>query len=307
VLVIYDMEGLSGVDRLEMTQCADSVSYAAGQDRLVADVNAVIEGLAAAGAVEIGVIDRHGSGCQEPDLPPPRLDRRATAVREGSGFNAIAQGTYDAVALVGGHASPGWGGFLEHVGSFGIERIIKGRSVSESEQQALAFGNRGIPIVFASGDDRLRAQLLERMPWVTFVEVKRATSRTAAALRPAAEVWAALTAQAKLALDRRANAKALALVPPFTGAFRPVWPESLELLSAIPGLDIRDGMIRVSGATGRELNDAINKVQRLVASFWWAEAFWEAAKREPKLERFADSLFMVRWQAGPPAVKPPPP
>ena len=61
ILVQYDMEGLSGVDRLAMVQCATS-AYAAGVDRLVADVNAVIEGLSQAHVARIDVIDRHGSG-----------------------------------------------------------------------------------------------------------------------------------------------------------------------------------------------------------------------------------------------------
>lgn len=83
VLIIYDMEGLSGIDRLAMTRCSFPPEYAAGQDRLVADVNAVIEGVAAAGVATIDVIDRHGSGCDEtPDLPAARLDRRARYVDE---------------------------------------------------------------------------------------------------------------------------------------------------------------------------------------------------------------------------------
>jgi len=183
VLIIYDMEGLSGIDRQAMTSCKDLASYAAGQDRLADDVNAVVEGLVAAGVAKIEVIDRHGSGCDAtPDLPASRLHPRATYVDETSGalFTRITQRQWDAVALVGAHASPGRNGFLEHLGSFGIERIINGVSVSESEQQGLAAGSGGIPIMFASGDDRLGAQLKERMPWVTFVEVKRATSRSSA-------------------------------------------------------------------------------------------------------------------------------
>src|SRR4051794_5946165 len=45
VLIIYDMEGLSGVDRIAMVNCAERAAYAIGQDRLAADVNAVVEGL----------------------------------------------------------------------------------------------------------------------------------------------------------------------------------------------------------------------------------------------------------------------
>jgi D-aminopeptidase len=227
-LIIYDMEGLSGVDRLGMTKCSDTAAYVAGQDRLVADVNAVVEGLAAAGVASIDVIDRHGSGCDAaPDLPKNRLDNRARELDERARpiFDRITQHEWDAVALVGAHASPGHNGFLEHVGSFGIERIINGVSVSESEQQALLFGGQGIPVIFASGDDRYAAQMRDRMPWITVVEVKRATSRTSAQLRRATDVRAELVAQAKAAVAGRDRAKTLALVPPLTGAYRPVVAE----------------------------------------------------------------------------------
>lgn len=309
MLIIYDMEGLSGVDRLGMTLCTDAAAYAAGQDRLVADVNAVVEGLAAGGVTSIDVIDRHGSGCDgTPDLPNTRLDSRARELDEKarSLFARITQNEWDAVALVGAHASPGHDGFLEHVGSFGIERIINGVSVSESEQQALVFGGQGIPVIFASGDDRYAAQMRDRMPWISVVEVKRATSRTTAALRPATDVRAELIAQAKVAVVGRDRAKTLALLPPFTGAYRPVWPNSLELLTAIPGLDVSSGEIRVSGANWRGVNDAINRVATLVNSILTADAYWEAVKDDATRDRFRDSLFMARWSAGAAVRKPPP-
>ena len=45
VLVYYDMEGLSGIDDWRMTTFSRTDPYRRGQDRLVTDVNAVIEGL----------------------------------------------------------------------------------------------------------------------------------------------------------------------------------------------------------------------------------------------------------------------
>jgi len=303
VLIIYDMEGLSGIDRQAMTSCKDLASYAAGQDRLAEDVNAVVEGLVATGVAKIDVIDRHGSGCDAtPDLPASRLHPRATHVDETSGalFTRVTQHQWDAIALVGAHASPGHNGFLEHVGSFGIERIINGVSVSEGEQQGLMAGSGGIPIIFASGDDRLGAQLKERMPWVTFVEVKRATSRSSAALRPADAVRADLIAGARAAVGGRDRARLLALVPPFTGAYKPVWPNTLEPLKALPGFDISEGLIRVTGATPRDVNLAINQISNLVAGVHTANAHWESVDRDSKLDRFRDSLFMSQWHAGPP-------
>ena len=309
MLIIYDMEGLSGVDRLGMTKCSDAAAYAAGQDRLVADVNAVVEGLTRGGVASIDVIDRHGSGCDAaPDLPKTRLDRRARELdeRARSLFDRVTQHEWDAVALVGAHASPGHAGFLEHVGSFGIVRIINGVSVSESEQQALLFGGQGIPVIFASGDDRYAAQMRDRMPWIMIVEVKRATSRTSAELRPATDVRAELIAQAKAAVAGRDRAMTIAVVPPLTGAYRPVWPNSLDLLTAIPGLDVSSGEIRVSGANLRGVNEAINRVATLVNSIQTADAYWEAVKDDEARDRFRDSLFMARWSVGPAVRKPPP-
>jgi D-aminopeptidase len=308
MLIIYDMEGLSGIDRLGMTKCSDSAAYAAGQNRLVADVNAVVEGLAAAGVASIDVIDRHGSGCEPAlDLPRRLLDTRARELDEKARplFDRITRHEWDAVALVGAHASPGHNGFLEHIGSFGIERILNGVSVSESEQQALNFGGEGIPVIFASGDDRYVAQMRDRMPWINVVEVKRATSRTSAELRPATDVRAELIAQAKVAVARRNSAKTPALVPPLTGAYRPVWPNSLQLLTAIPGLDVSSGEIRVSASTPRGLNEAINRVATLINSIQTADAYWEAVKDDDTRDRFRDSLFMARWSAGPTLRKPP--
>src|SRR5262249_52089881 len=74
VLLIYDMEGLSGIDRPEMTWCSHAEDFKRGVDWLVADVNAVVD----AGAKQIVVLDRHGSGCDDaPELPAARLDPRA--------------------------------------------------------------------------------------------------------------------------------------------------------------------------------------------------------------------------------------
>jgi D-amino peptidase len=301
VLVVYDMEGLSGVDRQAMTTCDDSTAYAAGQDRLVADVNAVIEGLVSAGATSIQVIDRHGSWCDD-DLPPSRLDARATFVDERSATLAarIAQRQWDAVALVGAHASPGWNGFLEHTGSFGMERILNGVSVSESELFGLQFGAGGIPVIFASGDDRLAVQLKERMPWVVTAIVKDATGRGTARLRAPQAARAELVSQVQAAVGQRDRARTVALLPPFTGAYKAVWPLSLERLSAIPGVDISAGLVRVEGASPREVNNAIDRIGGIVAALHTSRTHWEAVMRDGTVDLFRRRLFRAQWHDGPP-------
>jgi D-aminopeptidase len=298
VLLIYDMEGLAGVDRYEMTSCAYP-EYRAGQAHLVADVNAVVAGLIDAGARYIGVLDRHGSGCDdEPDLPAELLDPRATMRWPAEG--TVLDEQWDAVVLVGMHTAPGSGGFLEHTGSFGFARIVNGVSIMEPEQFALRVARSGVPVIFASGDDRLRSDFASRMPWVEFSITKRAVDRTTVVLRAIDEARADLREQAAAALRRRDEARALSLLPPFEGAYRPVWPQTLAPLAALPGLDLANDEIHVTAASPGELNAALISIQNIVASFWWAEMFWEAARSSPELLDMAERLFMERWKGGRP-------
>ena len=73
VLVVHDMEGLAGQDD-PLTFEFGSELYSHGQDLLVGDVNAVIDGLYAGGATEVQVVDGHGS--ENPGLSRPSEDHK---------------------------------------------------------------------------------------------------------------------------------------------------------------------------------------------------------------------------------------
>src|ERR1700747_1931358 len=78
ILIIYDMEGVSGVTHYEMTWVERPEEYAKGREFLTLDVNAAIRGLATGGAGSIWIQDGHGSGnTKEPDLLVDRMDSRA--------------------------------------------------------------------------------------------------------------------------------------------------------------------------------------------------------------------------------------
>ena len=101
------------------------------------------------------------------------------------------------------------------------------------------------------------------------------------------------------------SAPALRL-PPYTGAFRPVYPQTIEWPAASPGVDVSSGMITVSVSSAVGLNQAISRIQGAVAQQWWTEVFWEAAKVHPDFMTRADSVFHARWVSGPPAPEQPP-
>ena len=137
--------------------------YAQGQQLLVADVNAVIEGLYQGGATEVHVVDGHGSGNPDPDVRRDLLDKRATQILRDSTFDAyvdLAQpNAYDAVAVVGMHAKTGSGGFASHTYTLGIEFLIHGKTITETELVGLSWGRVGTPVIWYVGIPALIAMI----------------------------------------------------------------------------------------------------------------------------------------------------
>ncbi|HET7275620.1 MAG TPA: M55 family metallopeptidase [Longimicrobiaceae bacterium] len=169
VLVYHDMEGLSGQDDWRSFIYSHSEQYAHGQEMLVADVNAVIDGLFAGGADEVHVVDAHGSGNPRPDILQDRLDPRAEQIFRDEPFrqyvDLVEPGVYDAIAAVGMHAKTGSGGFASHTYTLGMEIVMNEMPLTETELIGYSWGRAGVPVIFASGDDRL-AQDLQTMPWL---------------------------------------------------------------------------------------------------------------------------------------------
>ncbi len=239
ILVLHDMEGLSGEDDPDQYRFGKP-AYPRGQELLVGDVNAVIEGLFAGGATEVQVVDGHGSGNSDPDVRTDLLDPRATQVFREQTFDAYADlpetAQFDAVAVVGMHAKTGSRGFASHTFTLGIELQVNGQSITETELVALSWGRFGTPVIFASGDDRLAADL-ETMPWIESVTVKTATSASTVESRPIDEARADLTAAAKRAVENLANARVMQVSTPLAATLRAVPPANLSMLRGVPGID----------------------------------------------------------------------
>lgn len=253
VLVLHDMEGLSGQDDWRTFDFDYPEQYRKGQLLLVADVNAVIDGLFAGGATQVDVVDGHGSGNPDPDIRRDLLDPRANQVLRDRPFrqyvDLVAPDVYDAVVLVGMHAKTGSGGFASHTFTLGIEFQVNGLAITESELVGFSWGRVGVPIVLVSGDDKLRADLAPRMPWLEFVQVKQATSANSAILRPVSEAHRDLRAGAERAVRRLLSGesgglKAMRLREPVAAAVRVVAPASLAVLRGVPGVDYADETVR---------------------------------------------------------------
>jgi D-aminopeptidase len=211
------------------------------------------------------------------------------------------------------HAKTGSRGFASHTFTLGIEMRLNDRSITETELVGYSFGRAGIPVIFASGDDRL-AQDLQTMPWLRFVAVKRATSASTAEPRPVAEVRAELQAQAKLALEARGSAKAMRIGTPIKAALKVVPPASLQVLEGVPGIDYKDETVTFMAEDFQKAYDGLVELVG-VATTNYNRQLVEVLKADPAgaklLSQFNDKL-MERWldyESGrwsPPPPEPPP-
>lgn len=317
VLVLHDMEGLSGQDDPQTFDFDHKEKYAQGREHLVGDVNSVIAGLFAGGAGEVHVVDGHGSGNAEPDILLDRLYTRARMVFRDEPFrqyvDLVEPGVYDAVALVGMHAKTGSRGFASHTYTLGIEIQLNGRPITETELVGFSFGRAGVPVIFASGDDRLASDL-ETMPWIEFVTTKTATSASTAELRPQEEVRADLEAAAQRALGRLGEAKVMKIRGPIEAAIRAVPPASLQVLEGVPGIKYNDETVTFVAEDFQEAYDGLIELIG-VATTNYSRVLVEALRASPEgskyLTEYNDQL-MGRWldfESGrwsPPAPEPPP-
>jgi D-amino peptidase len=316
VLVLHDMEGLSGQDDPRTFEFDHKERYAEGRENLVLDVNSVIAGLFAGGADEVHVVDGHGSGNPEPDLLLDRLYTRAQMVFRDKPFrqyvDLVEPGVYDAVAVVGMHAKTGSRGFASHTYTLGIEIRLNGRPITETELVAFSFGRAGVPVIFASGDDRLAADL-QTMPWIEFVTTKKATSASTAELRPQEEVRAELEAAAQRAAAKRGDAKVMKIRGPIEASLHAVPPASLQVLEGVPGIDYENETVTFMATDFQEAYDGLIELIG-VATTNYSRLLVETLRSTPEgsrlLTEYNDKL-VGRWldfESGrwtPPAPEPP--
>ena len=313
VLVYHDMEGLAGQDDPRTYLASKPEHYRRGREWLTADVNAVIAGLFDAGADEIHVTDAHGSGSQEPDLLLDRLDPRAEMVFRDQPYrpyiDLVEPGVYDAVAVVAMHSKTGSGGFAAHTFNPGTAVQVNGMWITETEVIAYAWGDVGVPVIFASGDDRL-ADDLKTMPWIEFVTTKKATSASTAELYPVDSVRAELLARARRALENREEARAMTLTKPITAAVGAVPPADLSMLRGVPGIRYEDNTVTFEAPDYAAAYDGFTALIR-VANEGYSDLWREVAAAHPDGQAlgqaYRDLLFGRWWDFESGRWTPPPP
>ena len=158
VLIAADMEGIAGIEDYRDCLPSHPAAYARGRRQMTDEVLVAIEALRAGGVEAISVGDWHMVGTNiERERMPAGVEVRPIAdlaLNETEPSMAKAHGgPLDAVVMIGHHAkTPSPRGFCSHTFVWGMEVLLGGESLSETQTYAQALGAEGIPILVAAGD-----------------------------------------------------------------------------------------------------------------------------------------------------------
>ncbi len=226
VLLLCDMEGITGADDYKKTEYSHPEEYAEGRRSLTADVNAAIAGLKAAGATEIVIVDGHGSGnATAPDVLENEVMPPATVHYRDTPFDVYMDSydhSFDAIVAIGMHAGAGnRSGFLAHTYSVeDVEYRVNGVPFNETMLLAMGAARLKIPVIMVSGDDQLEKEIGRNMPWVRYATVKHAVSFSRAVPLSRAEASRRIESAARDALQALQSAKVMEFPGPYRFALR---------------------------------------------------------------------------------------
>jgi D-amino peptidase len=206
VFISADMEGVTGIaDPRDILE--DERAYERGQDLMVADVNAAVQGAVEAGADDIVVNDSHWSMT---NLPPESLHEGARLIRGSSKRRLMMQGfdgDHDVVFFVGYHAKAGTPhAVLNHTmfPQMLISVEINGREVGEMGINAGLPKHHGVPVGLVTGDDKTIAEAREEFGdgEVQTVAVKEGIDRFTANSKPQDQAHEEIAAAARDGVNR---------------------------------------------------------------------------------------------------------
>ncbi len=203
ILIAADMEGITGVVHWDQVDPAHS-EYPRFRKLMTEDVNAAIRGAFAGGATSVVATDGHIDGR---NILIEELDSRAT-LNSGSPaplsmVNGVDQDV-DGVMFVGYHGRMGAvNAILDHTWS--DERVsglwINDRAFGESALNGAVCGHFDVPIIMASGDQSLCAEVREFFGnEIETAQVKKAVSRMVAECLSPAETGKLIEEVAKRAV-----------------------------------------------------------------------------------------------------------
>jgi D-amino peptidase len=182
IYIHTDMEGVTGIDNMEMIEC-DGGRFRECCELLMGDLNAAIEGAFAGGADHVTVLDSHGGGNNFLlDLLDPRAENDT---KPNGKWWGILDASYQGTFFIGAHAMSGtMNAFLDHTQSsiHWHDYSVNGRRWGELAQWAMVAGNFGVPMLMVSGDEAACVEARQFFHPLETAVVKRGVGRNRAEL-----------------------------------------------------------------------------------------------------------------------------
>lgn len=305
ILLLYDMEGVSGLTRTEQTHYLNPAEYAHGRKSLTSDVNAAIAGLKAGGAGEIVVVDGHASGSSEPDIHEDLLAAPARLIWRGAPFSIYMESydrSVDAIIAVGMHAGAGNpAGFLSHTYTLeDLQYRVNGTPFNESMILALGAARLGIPLIMVSGDDVLEKEIRGALPWVKYAAVKRALSRSQAEELAPGEAAGRIEAAAREAVRSLRQARLFEFPGPYRFALTFQDEAQARNAALLRGVELLpDGITAEVRAAdfeeGFRTTQQMMALARMAAEGTALQAIFGGQPQGPELRRAVRGYLVDRW------------
>jgi D-amino peptidase len=189
VYISVDMEGVAGVVTADQL-LPSGFEYERFRHFMTDETLAAVRAAKEAGAGEIVVSDSHGNGENLLVEEFPKDVRIVRAWPRHGGMMAGLDSSFSAALFVGYHASTtNLKGVRAHTfSSAHYTRVaLNGNAVTEGEYNAAYSGAKGVPVIFASGDDAAMEEIKSRLGNIEIVETKKSLSfHSAETLTPAA-------------------------------------------------------------------------------------------------------------------------
>jgi len=189
VYISVDMEGVAGVVTADQL-LPSGFEYERFRHFMTDETLAAVRAAKEAGAGEIVVSDSHGNGENLLIEEFPKDVRIVRAWPRHGGMMAGLDSSFSAALFVGYHASTtNPKGVRAHTfSSAHYTRVaLNGNAVTEGEYNAAYAGAKGVPVIFASGDDAAVEEIKSRLGNIEIVETKKSLSfHSAETLTPAA-------------------------------------------------------------------------------------------------------------------------
>lgn len=218
VYISVDMEGVAGVVTPDQLG-PGGFEYERFRKFMTGEALAAVDAANAAGAAEIVVSDSHGNGENLLIEEFPKNVRIVRAWPRHGGMMAGLDSSFAAAIFIGYHASTtNSNGVRAHTfSSAHYARVaLNGNAVTEGEFNAAYAGAKGVPVIFASGDDVAVAELKSRLGNIETVATKRALSfHSAETLTPEA-AREEIQSGVKVALSRLRDFKPFVVKTPVT-------------------------------------------------------------------------------------------